>query len=129
MTDVTNKKLWKEIKEKWHKGSKGGKAGQWNARKAQLAVKEYKKRGGKYKTKYPKKNNSLKIWTDANWGYIDDKKGNRYLPIEVRKRLTIEEKKRENRLKKNGTSQYVPWSDTVRIKYRKYGTKPDSKKK
>ena len=30
-------------------GTKGGKAGQWSARKAQLLAKEYKKRGGGYK--------------------------------------------------------------------------------
>ena len=30
-------------------GSKGGKTGQWSARKAQLLAKEYKKKGGGYK--------------------------------------------------------------------------------
>jgi hypothetical protein len=67
-----NPRLWKEIKEKWHRGSKGGKAGQWNARKAQLAVQEYKRRGGTYSG--PKRrDSSLAIWTREDWGYIDDK--------------------------------------------------------
>ena len=30
-------------------GSKGGKAGQWSARKAQLLAKQYKAKGGGYK--------------------------------------------------------------------------------
>ena len=30
-------------------GSKGGKAGQWSARKAQMLAKEYKAKGGGYK--------------------------------------------------------------------------------
>src|ERR1700749_5031298 len=38
----TNPKLWNEVKTKVTDGSKGGKPGQWSARKAQLAVSEYK---------------------------------------------------------------------------------------
>lgn len=32
-------------------GSKGGNAGQWSARKAQMLAKQYKAKGGGYKTK------------------------------------------------------------------------------
>ena len=39
------KKLFEQIKA----GSKGGKAGQWSARKAQLLAKEYKAKGGGYR--------------------------------------------------------------------------------
>lgn len=39
------KRLFNEIKA----GSKGGKAGQWSARKAQMLAKEYKAKGGGYK--------------------------------------------------------------------------------
>ena len=39
------KRLFKRIK----RGTKGGKAGQWSARKAQLLAAEYKKAGGGYK--------------------------------------------------------------------------------
>jgi len=39
------KSLFKQIKS----GTKGGKAGQWSARKAQLLASEYKKKGGGYK--------------------------------------------------------------------------------
>ena len=37
------------IKDRVMKGTKGGKAGQWSARKAQLVASEYKKAGGGYK--------------------------------------------------------------------------------
>lgn len=40
------KKLFEKIKA----GTKGGKAGQWSARKAQLLAKEYKAAGGGYKS-------------------------------------------------------------------------------
>ncbi len=39
------KRLFNEIK----RGSKGGKPGQWSARKAQLLASRYKKAGGGYK--------------------------------------------------------------------------------
>ena len=40
------KKLFEEIKA----GSKGGKSGQWSARKAQMLAKKYKEKGGGYKS-------------------------------------------------------------------------------
>jgi len=39
----------KRLFEKIKAGSKGGKPGQWSARKAQLLASEYKKKGGGYK--------------------------------------------------------------------------------
>ena len=39
------KRLFNEIKA----GNKGGKAGQWSARKAQMLAKQYKEAGGGYK--------------------------------------------------------------------------------
>jgi hypothetical protein len=41
--------LRKKLFEKIKRGSKGGSAGQWSARKAQLLAREYKKEGGGYK--------------------------------------------------------------------------------
>lgn len=42
----TKPALWDKVKAKVTRGKKGGDAGQWSARKAQLAVAEYKKEGG-----------------------------------------------------------------------------------
>jgi hypothetical protein len=41
----------KALFEKIKGGSKGGNSGQWSARKAQMLAKEYKAKGGAYKTK------------------------------------------------------------------------------
>ena len=40
--------LWKRIVAKVRRGTKGGDAGEWSARKAQLATAEYQKAGGGY---------------------------------------------------------------------------------
>lgn len=40
------KRLFRRIKA----GTKGGKAGQWSARKAQMLAKEYKAKGGGYRS-------------------------------------------------------------------------------
>lgn len=119
MSQVANQELWTRIKNKWHQGDKGGKAGQWNARKAQLAVQEYKRSGGTYKTPRPSRKNSLVKWTKEDWGYIDNKPGNRYLPAKVRERLTPKEKRIENRRKRSATrsgKQYAAYSESVNRK-------------
>ena len=47
--NYTKPALRKRLFEKIKAGTKGGKAGQWSARKAQLLASEYKKAGGGYK--------------------------------------------------------------------------------
>ena len=47
--NYTKPALRKRLFEKIKAGSKGGKAGQWSARKAQMLAKEYKDAGGGYK--------------------------------------------------------------------------------
>ena len=44
-----NPALWSRIKSAVKAGSKGGRAGQWSARKAQMLARAYKKAGGGYK--------------------------------------------------------------------------------
>lgn len=46
----TKPTMRKRIFEKIKAGSKGGDAGEWSARKAQLLAKEYKAAGGGYKS-------------------------------------------------------------------------------
>jgi len=69
----THPELWEKIKTKITKGHEGGEAGQWSARKAQLAVQEYKKRGGAY---LDRKNvsDSLKRWPDGAHGKAGSQK-------------------------------------------------------
>lgn len=47
--NYTRPTLRKKLFEKIKSGSKGGRAGQWSARKAQMLASEYKKAGGGYK--------------------------------------------------------------------------------
>ena len=47
--NYTKPGLRKRIFERIKAGSKGGKPGQWSARKAQMVAKEYKSSGGGYK--------------------------------------------------------------------------------
>lgn len=119
VAEKTDPELWKKIQQKWKRSSKGGAANEWNARKAQLAVLEYKRLGGKYKGS--KKGNSLVKWTKEDWGYIDDKPGNRYLPKSVRDKLTSAEKRATNLQKKKATregKQYAPYSKSLIEKMR-----------
>ena len=47
--NYTKPTMRKRLFEKIKRGTRGGNAGQWSARKAQLLAKEYKAAGGGYK--------------------------------------------------------------------------------
>lgn len=47
--NYTKPAMRKQLFEQIKAGSKGGKAGQWSARKAQMLAKQYKAKGGGYK--------------------------------------------------------------------------------
>lgn len=113
-----NKTLWARIKNKYHRGSSGGPAGVWSARKAQLAVKEYKSKGGKYPSTRKSPTNSLVKWTREDWNYIDEKHL-RYLPKSVRDKLSAKEKAIENKRKKKAISKSKKTGKIVKAKYSK----------
>ena len=101
-------KLWDRVKNEVTEGEKGGKAGQWSARKAQLAVSEYKKKGGGYEGK-KSDDNHLKQWTEEEWGTKSGgesgKTGERYLPKKARDGLTKDEYARSTRKKRADTAK------------------------
>ena len=68
----TKPELRERIKNRVMKGTKGGKAGQWSARKAQLVASEYKKAGGGYKGGKGKKQKSLSKWGKEDWQTKDE---------------------------------------------------------
>jgi len=113
-----NKTLWTRIKNKYHRGSVAGPAGTWNARKAQLAVKEYKSKGGKYPSTRKSPTNSLVRWTREDWNYIDSKHL-RYLPKSVRDKLSPREKAIENKRKKKAIIKSKKTKKIVKAKYSK----------
>jgi hypothetical protein len=103
----TKPSLWKRIVARIKAGTKGGKAGQWSARKAQLATQQYKKAGGGYRGK-KSSSNSLSKWTKQKWRTSDGKpsKGKkRYLPEKAWKALSKAEKAATNRAKAKGNKK------------------------
>jgi len=101
----TKPELRERIKKRIMAGSKGGKPGQWSARKAQLVAMEYRKAGGGYRGKIGKTQRSLKKWTREKWTTSDGKpairKGGtrRYLPAKAWSRLTPAQRRSTNRKK------------------------------
>ena len=98
--------LWEEVKAAVTAGDKGGKPGQWSARKAQMASRECQARGGGYVgTRDP--HNHLHEWTEEEWGTKSGEKstetGERYLPKAAREHLTDAEYKRTTAKKRADT--------------------------
>lgn len=95
----TNEAKWKRIVASVKAGSKGGKPGQWSARKAQLATKRYKDSGGGYSGSKTEAQKSLTKWTKEEWGTKSGKNstqgskatGERYLPKKAREALSKKE--------------------------------------
>ena len=114
----TDEKLWERIKKKLKRSTKYGGPG-WNARKSQAAVKMYIKAGGKYKKGVSRKQTSMHKWSREQWGYVNNSKNTRYLPLKVRQKLTPAEIKQETRLKRNKKGKKVPYTESVRKKMRK----------
>ena len=90
----TKPELRENIKRRIMAGSKGGRPGQWSARKAQLVAQEYRRAGGGYRGKPGGAQRSLKKWTRERWTTADGKpalrkgKMTRYLPAKAWKKLT-----------------------------------------
>lgn len=113
--------LWEEVKEELKQSDKGGEPGQWSGRKAQLAVQEYKKRGGGYADEGPdQEETDLHQWTEEDWGTKSgsqsNKSGERYLPRKVRMLLTEDEYARSTQKKKEGDQQFVDQPHDVKEK-------------
>lgn len=103
----TNPSLWKKTVADVKAGSKGGDAGEWSARKAQLAVKKYKDAGGGY-SGAKSSDNDLAKWTDQKWRTSDGSPSEgkkRYLPDKAWSALSAGEKASTNRAKAKGNAQ------------------------
>lgn len=109
--NYTKPKLRESIKRRIMAGSRGGKPGQWSARKAQLVAIEYRKAGGGYRGKRNKKQRSLKKWTSEKWTTSDGKPAiraggtRRYLPAKAWRKLTPAQRRATNRKKITGSRQ------------------------
>lgn len=100
----TKPSLWKNIVARVKAGSKGGNAGQWSARKAQLAVNLYKQRGGGYSGAKSSANKLFK-WSKQDWTTSSGKPSEgkrRYLPKKAWGALSAAQKAATNRAKAEG---------------------------
>lgn len=96
----TKPKMYERIQKQVKAGKKGGPAGKWSARKAQLAINKYKSQGGGFCGPKTKAQKSMSKWTDEKWGRINpDNKTSRYLPKSVREKLTPAQKRAASRAK------------------------------
>ncbi|MFP2903778.1 DUF5872 domain-containing protein [Pyxidicoccus sp. 3LFB2] len=106
----TKPELRERIKERVKRGSKGGRPGQWSARKAQLVAAEYKKAGGGYGGDKGAKQKSLESWGQEEWqtkeGATRARRGSttsRYLPKKAWAKLSPAQKQATERKKRTGS--------------------------
>lgn len=111
--------LRERLKNQIMSGGKGGKPGQWSARKAQLLAQAYEKAGGGYSGSKTKKQRSLSKWTKEEWGTKSGRPstqgpkatGERYLPKKAIRSLSAAEYRATSEKKRAGTragKQFVP---------------------
>lgn len=110
MSKYTKPALRERLKNSIMNSTRGGKKGQWSARKAQLLVAAYERAGGGYKGKKSAKQKALSKWTSEKWRTSDKKPAirktksgktitKRYLPDKAWKKLSPAQKKATNKKK------------------------------
>lgn len=123
----TKPSLWKRIVARVKaQASHGTRAGQWSGRKAQAAVKAYKKAGGGY-SGAKKSSNSLSKWSKQKWrtksGKKSSKTGERYLPEKAIKSLSAREYARTTAKKRRDKAkgkQFSKQPKSIARKVKKY---------
>lgn len=131
----TKPALRERLKGQIMSGTKGGKSGQWSARKAQLLSQAYEKAGGGYSGSKTSAQKSLSKWTAEKWGTRSgkpstqgpDATGERYLPKKARQALSPQEyaattrkKRADTKSGKQFSSQPKRIADKTRV-YRSRG--------
>jgi len=120
----TDPELRRQLKEEILESDKGGKSGQWSARKSQLLVKEYEKKGGGYKkSDKDEAAQSLEKWSEQDWQTQDgedrareDGVTKRYLPKAVWDKLSEAEKQEAEQIKEKASKegrQHVEWTPAI----------------
>lgn len=115
--DYTDPELRERLKEQIKAGDKGGRSGQWSARKSQLLTSEYEAQGGGYR--HPGERTAsqrhLSQWTEQDWHTADGEararhggSTDRYLPDAAWALLSDAERAATDDVKHAGRSQTVP---------------------
>jgi len=110
----TEPELRERLKEQIKAGDRGGRPGQWSARKSQLLVREYEKAGGGYVDEGHRtpQQEHLQQWGEQDWhtasGDADAGSGaSRYLPDVAWKLLSPAERRETERPKQDADEQHV----------------------
>jgi len=115
--DYTKPELRARLKEEIKAGDRGGRPGQWSARKSQLLTSEYEKHGGGYRHpgERTEAQQHLEQWTEQEWHTADGRaeaRGehgtSRYLPDAAWRLLTPAEQRATESRKQDGDGQHVP---------------------
>ena len=105
----TDPALRERLKRRITAGTKGGRAGQWSARKAQLLARAYEEAGGGYTGGRDERQRHLAEWTEEHWTTADGapaERGDgthRYLPEKAWGKLTAAQKRATDRKKVAGS--------------------------
>jgi hypothetical protein len=119
----TDPELRERLKEEIKASDKGGRPGQWSARKSQLLVREYEKAGGGYRHEGERNESQehLREWGEQDWHTKDgeaDARGSggtaRYLPDAAWKLLSKAEREATDRRKRADDHQHVDNTDAAR---------------
>lgn len=125
----TRPALRERLKKKLQASDKGGRPGQWSARKSQLLAQEYKKAGGGYRGARDSKAKSLESWTKEEWqtkeGSARARRGrttSRYLPKKAWSRLSDSEKRSTDTKKRRASrrgKQFVANTPAAKVARKK----------
>jgi hypothetical protein len=106
-----------DLRDEIKQSDKGGRPGQWSARKSQLLAREYERQGGGYTGEKDEGQRNLEKWTEEDWqtqeGETRARSGDetaRYLSKEAWEKMSDEEKRETERRKREGSKrgeQYV----------------------
>ncbi|WFE40725.1 hypothetical protein [Micromonospora sp. WMMD998] len=117
MAKYTKPELRERLKEEIRAADKGGRPGQWSARKSQLLTNEYKKQGGGFEGPKDARQRSLQRWGGERWQTRSggtrarhDGETERYLPKQAWEEMSESERRatdtRKRRASRSGR-QYV----------------------
>jgi len=127
LSSYSNPKLREKLKKILMASDKGGKPGQWSARKSQMLASAYENAGGKYIGVKSKEAKSLDKWTKQKWttksGKPSLKTGERYFPEKLIKNMTPSEYAYETRKKREAMKkgdQYADWSERTARRFKRY---------
>jgi hypothetical protein len=120
----TDPELRERLKEEIKTGDKGGKVGEWSARKSQLLARRYKEEGGDFlqRDKRTQSQKNLIEWTHEEWTTADGQvavrrgKTTRYLPRAAWDKLSEAERKEANQTKEDGSGngeQHIEWTSAI----------------